>query len=254
MDILIKVGDGMHLTRIFLIILIFIITLQGDEMQKIEKVWDDIEAYWKKYDSKMVIGKGDSQKDIDTFEKKYNVQLPKELVYSLKINYQKSRQGRKALTYPWFGTNVGIDLLSIDEIEENHIFYTKYSGLEDTELPHISTIFIGNMLHYDAKIWQKKWIPIIQNTELEVVCFLDLDNTSKNYQKVIGFYQTDTKKDGDHFRFAYIADNYVEFINNLKNIFLEYQKQTGDEMEITENGSRFDSFYYRKIFNFPNDF
>lgn len=244
----------MSLIRILFITLIFIITLQGEEMQKIETVWNDIELYWKTHDKKLVLGEGDTQNSIDEFEKKYNITLPQELIYSLQRNYQNSRQGRKALRYPWFGSNVGIDLLSIDEIKVFYHEEKEYSGLEDIKLPHISTVFIGNFSYANVVKWDDKWIPIVCNDDIPIVMFIDLDKRSKNYQKVIGLYDGYLEGVGDHFRFALIADNYIEFLTELKDIFLEYQKQTNDEMEATEDGKGFEFFYYEKKFQLPKGF
>jgi len=223
-------------------------------MKQIETVWDTIESYWKIHDKKLIIGEGDTQKDIDLFKDEYNVSLPKELIYSLKRNYQNSRHGRDGLQYPWFGNDVGIHLLSIDEIKDSYIFYKKYSNLEATELPHISTIFIGNIFYDKVTRWGDKWIPIVYNDELPIIVFIDLDKTSKNYQKVIGFYDTYLESVGDHFRFALIADNYFEFINDLEDMFLAYQKQNNDKMEEAEEGKGFDFYYYEHKFQLPKGF
>ena len=233
--------------------MLIITSLQGVEMEKIKTVWDNIELYWKKFDKKLALREGDTQKDIIEFEKRYNVIFPEELVYSLKRNYQNSRRGRKALTYPWFGSNIGIDLLSTNEIKKSYEFYKKYSNLEDTKLPNVSTVFIGDIYYDKVTKWRDKWIPIVHNDEIDIVLFIDLDRTSKNYQKVIGLYDTYLDGVGDHFRFALIANNYLEFISDLENNFFEYQKQNNNKMEVTdENG--FDTYYLEKKFQLPKGF
>lgn len=233
--------------------MLVITSLQGADMEKIKTVWDNIELYWKKFDKKLVLGEGDTQKDITEFEKRYNVIFPEELVYSLKRNYQNSRQGRKALTYPWFGSNVGVDLLSINEIEESYKFSKEYSNLEDSKLPHISTIFVGDISYNNVTKWGDKWIPIVHSDSLEIIVFIDLDKSSKNYLKVIAFYETYLEGVGDHFRFALIANNYLEFINELEKLFFDYQKQNNNQMEITdENG--FDTYYFEQKLKLPKGF
>jgi len=231
------------------------ITLQGEEMKKIETVWNEIEQYWKIHDKKLVIGEGDTQSDIDEFEKKYDAVLPEKLVYSLKRNYQNSRQGRKALRYPWFGSNVGIDLLSLKEADEQYSFYKEYSNLEDAELPHISMRYIGDIVQYNNLLaWRDKWIPIVCNDDIPIVLFIDLDKTSKNFQKVIGFYETYLEGVGDHFRFALIAENYLEFMVELKDMFLAYQKENNHKMEETKAGYGFEFYYYEKKLELPKGF
>jgi cell wall assembly regulator SMI1 len=228
---------------------------QGENMKQIETVWDTIESYWKKHDKKLITGEGDTQKDIDLFEDEYNVSLPKELIYSLKRNYQNSRHGRDGLQYPWFGSNVGIDLLSIGEIQESYDFYKKYSGLEDIELPNISVVCIGAIQPYKHTIrWNKKWIPVVDNSDIPVIIFVDLDEKSENYLKLIALWNGHLEDVGDHFRFAFIANNYLEFINDLEDIFLKYQKQNNDKMEETEPGKGFEFYYYELKFQLPKGF
>ena len=245
----------MSLIRILVIIMFNTLILQGENMQQIETVWKTIESYWKAHDKKLIIGEGDTQKDIDMFENKYNVSLPKELIYSLKRNYQNSRQGRKGLQYPWFGSNIGIDLLSVNEIQEGYDFYKEYSGLEDTELPNISVVYIGEMQPYSHIIrWNKKWIPIVDNSDIPIIIFIDLDKKSKNYLKLIALWNGHLDGVGDHFRFTLIANNYFEFINDLENKFLKYQKQNNDKMEETEPGKGFEFYYYEQKFQLPKGF
>ena len=256
-DILIIGGDYMSFIKILFVMMLTIITLEGEEMQTIKTAWSDIESYWKTHDKKVITGEGDTQKDIDAFEKKYNVALPQELIYSLKRNYQNSRQGRKALTYPWFGSNVGMELSSIEEADKEFIHQNKYSGLEDTTLLHIKTVFLDNLSYDNVTYWHKEWIPIMYSHDLDIVFFIDLDKKSKTYLKIIGLTFTDLdevdKKMG-HFRFALIADNYLEFMTELKQMFLLYQEKHNHKMEETETGKAFECFYYEKKFKLPKGF
>jgi len=228
---------------------------EGENRMIVEKVWNDIEQYWKQYDNKVSLGQGDSRKDILIFENKYDIDLPKDLIKSLERNYQNSRQGRKALTYPWFGNNVGIDLLSLKEINEIYEEYQEYSGLEDAELPNISVLYIGGVDKYiNITIWHKSWIPIVCNDDLPIVLFIDLDKNSKNYQKVIGFYNTYLEGVGDHFRFTYIANNYIEFLTDLRDEFLKYQSKHNHKMIEEGAGVGFEFKYYEKKFELPKGF
>ena len=249
----------MNLIKIITMLLITTLLLQGANMHDIKTVWDEIESYWKMHDKKLVLNDGDTQSDIDEFEKKYGLALPQELIYSLKRNYQNSRRGRKNensfFLYPWFGSDIGIDLLSIVEINEGIIYYKKSSNLDLVQLPHISIVYLGKIISYDnLNEWHDKWIPIVWNHDIPVILFIDLDKSSKNYQKVIGFYQTYIDGVGDHFRFALIAKNYLAFMVELKDMFLAYQKENNHKMEETKAGYGFEFYYYEKKFKLPKGF
>ena len=248
-------GDGMSIIKTLLIAIMLLIPIEGKAMEKIEKIWNDIENYWKQYDNKIMVGQGDKENDIFSFEKKYDIIFSNELKYSLKRNYQYSRQGRSTVVYPWFGTNVGIDLLSIVEIDEFYNEYIEDSGLEDTELSHISVIYIDGMQSYDNTLkWNKQWIPIVCNENIPIVLYIDLDKLSKNYQKVIGLWSGYLDAIGDHFRFAFIADNYIDFLSELEKMFMKYQKDHNHLREETEIGKGFEFYYYEKKFKLPKGF
>lgn len=255
MAILTEHGDGMSIIKTLLMAMMLIIPIEGKEMEKIEKIWNNVENYWKQYDNKIMVGHGDKGNSIFSFEKKYDIIFPNELKYSLKRNYQYSRQGRNTFVYPWFGTNIGIDLLSIVEIEEFYNEYIEDSGLEDTELPHISVIYIGGMQFYDKTLkWNKQWIPIVCNDDIPIVLYIDLDKKSKNYLKIIGLWSGHIDAIGEHFRFAFIANNYIEFLSELEIMFMKYQKDHNHLMTETESGKGFEFYYYEKKFQLPKGF
>jgi len=229
--------------------------MKGKQDMKIEKVWEDIESYWREHDKNIKYGTGNSSKQIDELENILKIEFPQEMKVSLERNYQYSRRGKESAIYPWFGTSVGINLLSTQEIE---IFYTEYkegSGLEDTELAHISVVFIGDLDHYsDTNTWHKNWIPIVCNDDIPIVIFIDLNKKSKNYQKVIALYDGYIEGIGDHFRFTMIADNYLEFLVELKNEFLKYQSEYDHKMIEEGSGKGFEFVYYEKKLELPKGF
>ena len=84
--------------------------------------------------------------------------------------------------------------------------------------------------------------------------FIDLNKKSKNYQKVIALYEGYLEGIGDHFRFAMIADNYLEFLVELKNEFLKYQSEHNHKMIEEGSGKGFEFAYYEKKLELPKGF
>jgi len=242
-DILIIHGHGMNLSKLFLGMIFLAISLKGEEMKKIETIWDNIESYWKVHDSKLLLNQGDKESDIEKFELKVNIVFPKEVRYSLMKNYQYSRIGTKGSIYPWFGTNAGINLLSIKEIETFYTENLNSNALEDTKLPNVATVFHGSISPYvNVKTWDKYWIPIVCNDDIPIVIFLDLNQNSNNYLKLVALYVCYLDGVGDHFRFAFIENNYLDFLEELQNMFLEYK------------GDDFEYYYYEKKLGLPKGF
>lgn len=265
MDTLMIHGDGMNLNKLYIVSFIMIVTMTSlfaskdkinkEQAMRIGKVWENIEHYWKEHDKSTKYGNGDSDSKLDELENTLKIELPQEIKMSLIRNYQYSRRGKESVISPWFGTNVGINLLSAKEIE---IFYTEYvegSGLEDTELAHISVVFIGDLEHYsDTSTWHQDWIPIACNEDIPIVIFIDLNEKSKNYQNVIALYSGYFEGIGDHFRFAKIADNYIDFLTELEDEFLKYQDEHNHKMIEEGIGKGFEFVYYEKKLELPKGF
>jgi len=207
--------------------------------EMINKCWDKHEIYWKNRDSNIVVKKGDELQTIERFEKKYDVILPNDYKQSLLRNYHYSRRGRDGLRYSWFGDDIEINFLSINKIEKELIDLVQYVDFEESS--NYKIYYFGNISKYLNKTWSRKWIPILERTDVDLDIYIDLDEDSPNYGKVIIFHPFIYLKEmGDHARFAVVADTYSKFFENIQ----KYMIQHGS---VNNN-------YFEKLLYLPKDY
>jgi len=257
-DILIKVGNGMHIKLnkqkyVLAIIIISMITInysfaaekltnERTEMD-IKSIWSEYIAYWREKEPTMTAPetcKPESKEDVEKLESYLGVVLPEDFKQSFQIVDHSRKKCDDNLDHSWLGSTTGIFLYNTKDVKVYHDFNLQYID----DLKYTSSKYFGDIEphHIKSSKWPKEWIPFMGHNGI-TFCIDLRENLGNQYGQILAIYprvNLGIKNNKWYTFIVWLAPNYTEF---MKKILEDIKKENG-----------LDDNYFRKLMHLPDGY